>query len=74
MTRTVIFAIVTGLVTLVITFILTNIFYIMWADWRYPETNSMAGMSAFFLGLIVAPICCILSAVAVLFFRGKTLK
>jgi hypothetical protein len=74
MTRTVIYAIVTGLATLAVSFILTSMLYTAWADWRYPQTSSMAGMSAFVVALIVAPVCCILSAVAVLFSRRKTLE
>jgi hypothetical protein len=71
--RTVIYAILAGFATLVVTFILTNVLYIEWADWRYPETNSMAGMSAFVLGIIVAPVCAVVSFALVLVVRRKTL-
>ncbi|MBB5339946.1 tetrahydromethanopterin S-methyltransferase subunit E [Edaphobacter lichenicola] len=36
------------------TFVIFNIAYLRWAVWRYPQHNSMAGMTAFLYGLPVA--------------------
>ena len=51
-----IYAVLAGLVALLVSFVLTNILYIAWAVRRYPGTNSMAGLSAIELAFIVAPI------------------
>ena len=51
-----------GALTFVLSFVVTNAVYIEWAVRTYPQANSMAGCSAFVLGLEVAPIC---TAVAV---------
>ncbi len=50
-------AVLVGIATFLVAFIITNVVYIKWAVWRYPKANSMAGMSAFMLGLEVAPVC-----------------
>lgn len=71
--RTVIYAILAGFATLVVTFILTNVLYIEWTDWRYPQINSKAGMSASVLGIIVAPVCAVVSSALVLVVRRRTL-
>ncbi len=73
MTKTVIYALLAGIATLIITFILTNVVYLAWADWRYPETNSMAGLGAVMLSLVVAPICALISIALAVFFRRRTL-
>jgi uncharacterized oligopeptide transporter (OPT) family protein len=69
--RHVILAIVVPFATLVISFILTNVAYMLWADWRYPQTSSMAGLSAFVLGLWVAPICALISGIIVMRWISK---
>ena len=65
------FAVLVVIATFVISFVLTNILYIEWAVWRYPDTNSMAGLSAFVLGLMVAPICALIAGGLVLWLRKK---
>ena len=45
----------------VVSFLATNVAYLKWAVWRYPKANSMAGMSAFMLGLEIAPVCALIS-------------
>jgi len=62
-------AILVGIATFLVVFIITNIAYIKWAVWRYPEANSMAGLSAFVLGLEIAPVCAL---VAFLLYLGFT--
>jgi hypothetical protein len=49
-----ILAIIVTFATLVISFILTNVAYMLWASWRY-QNSSMAGIAGFFLGLWIAP-------------------
>lgn len=64
-------AVLVAIATLVISFFLTNVLYIQWAVWRYPEANSMAGMSAFVLGLMVAPIWAMIAGGLVLWWPRK---
>jgi hypothetical protein len=45
----------------ILSFVAFNFIYIEWAVWRYPQTNSMAGMTAFFLGFPVGAVVAILS-------------
>jgi hypothetical protein len=56
-----ILAIIITFATLVISFILTVIAIGLWADWRNPQTSSMAGLSGALLGLWVAPICALIA-------------
>jgi uncharacterized membrane protein len=64
-------ALLIGIVTLIVSFVLTNVAYIKWAVWRYPQHNSMAGLSAFMLGLVVAPACALLSVGLFLFMSKR---
>ena len=54
-------AVLVGIATFLVAFIITNIAYIKWAVWRYPKANSMAGLSAFVLGLEIAPVCALVA-------------
>jgi hypothetical protein len=51
---------------LVVSFILTNVAYTLWEDWLNPASGSMAAMGGVFLGLIVAPVCALVTAGLVL--------
>ncbi len=46
-------ALVESILAFLISFIVFNICFIFWAEWRYPHNNSMAGLSAFIYGLPV---------------------
>lgn len=59
--KRIIWALIAGAVMLVTSFIITNMAYLAWADWRYPGTSSMAGMSSVVLALIVAPVCALVT-------------
>ena len=59
-------AVLVALAALVLSFFLTNYLYVEWAVWRYPETNSMAGMGGLVLSLVVAPIFALAAGVLVL--------
>jgi uncharacterized oligopeptide transporter (OPT) family protein len=67
----VIYALLTGAGTLVVSFVITNVAYMAWAEWRYPQTSSMAGISAFVFGLMVAPICALIAFGLVLYWTGR---
>lgn len=54
-------AVLVGVATFLLTFIVTNIAYIKWAVLRYPKANSMVGLSAFVLGLEIAPVCALVA-------------
>ena len=58
------------LATLVISFILTNVAYMLWLDWTSSGPTSMAGLSAFVLGLWVAPICALIAGISVASWSG----
>jgi hypothetical protein len=74
MVRTAIYGFLVGIATLIVTFILTNVLYAVWLGWRYPgEPNSTAGLGAFVLGMLVAPICTVISVSLFVFFRRRTL-
>jgi hypothetical protein len=55
----------------IISFIAFNFVYIEWAVWRYPQTNSMAGMTAFFLGIPVGTIFAIISYAIAFYWIGR---
>ena len=60
-----------GTVTLVISFVLTFSLYIGWAVWRYPRTNSMAGLPAVAPAVVVAPVAAFGSSGLFLFWTGR---
>jgi hypothetical protein len=60
------YAVLAGLATLLASFVLTIVLYILWADWRYPGANSMAGLSAMVLAFEVAPISALVVGAIVL--------
>jgi hypothetical protein len=47
---------------LVVSFILTNVVYTLCADWLNPGGGSMAAMGGVVLGLVVAPVCALVTA------------
>jgi uncharacterized oligopeptide transporter (OPT) family protein len=51
---------------LVVSFILTNVAYSLWADWLHLDSGAMAAMGAVILGLMVAPVCALVTAGLVL--------
>jgi TRAP-type C4-dicarboxylate transport system permease small subunit len=59
-------AIIVPLATLIISFILTFFGYLLWISWSFSRSSSMAGISAFVLGLYVAPVCALISVVVVI--------
>jgi len=64
-----------ALVAFIISFIAFSFLYIEWAVWRYPQTNSMAGMAAFFLGIPIGVVFAVISfALAFHWRRRKTPK
>jgi uncharacterized membrane protein len=67
--RTWIHALLTGAATLVVAFVLTNVVYMEWASWRYPQTSPMSGMCAFVLAIFVAPLCALIGVIFVFIFR-----
>jgi hypothetical protein len=50
-------AFLVGVSTYVISFILTFAGYLAWEEWRYPGNNAQGDMSAFFLAVLISPIC-----------------
>jgi hypothetical protein len=55
-----------GVAMLVVSFILTNVAYSLWENWLDPGGGSMAAMGGVILGLVVAPICALVTAGLVL--------
>lgn len=60
-----------GAVMLLVSFALTNLAYMRWAEWRHPDNSSMAGMGAAVLGLMVAPVCALATAALVLSWPNR---
>ena len=61
---------------LVVSFILTNVAYSLCADWLHLDTGAMAAMGGVILGLVIAPVCALVTAWLVLAWpdrkrRGK---
>ncbi|WP_353069642.1 hypothetical protein RBB75_04165 [Tunturibacter empetritectus] len=54
-------------------FFVFNFAFIRWAVWRYPQHNSMAGLTAFVYGLPVAADCAIFGF-AIAFRRASRVK
>lgn len=55
--KAIIWSLLSGSAMLIVSFVMTNMAYMWWANWRHPDNSSMAGMGAFVLGLLVAPVC-----------------
>jgi uncharacterized oligopeptide transporter (OPT) family protein len=55
-------SLLSGAVMLLVSFALANFTYVKWAEWRHPDNSSMAGMGASVLGLMVAPVCALITA------------
>jgi uncharacterized membrane protein len=58
-------ALVGSIVAFMISFIVFNICFGFWAEWRYPHNNSMAGLSAFIYGLPVGGFAALLVFIVV---------
>ena len=55
----------------IVSFVIFNVAYIKWAVWRYPQANSMAGLSAFIGGLEVGAIVAVLCFGVVYYWMGR---
>jgi hypothetical protein len=67
-------SLLSGVLMLLVSFALTNLAYIRWAEWRHPDNSSMAGMGAAVLGLMVAPVCALVTAGLVLSWPNRKKK
>ncbi len=51
---------------LIVSFVLTNVAYSLCEDWFNPGSGSMAAFGGVVLGLVVAPVCALVTAGLVL--------
>ena len=59
-------ALASGVAVLVVSFILVNAAYSLCADWLHLDSGAMAAMGGAILGLVVAPVCALVTAWLVL--------
>lgn len=52
-------------------FVIFNIAFDLWAVWRYPHNNSMAGLSGFFLGLPVGVVFSVIGFIVAYYRSGR---
>jgi hypothetical protein len=60
-----------ALVCFILSFIVFNFAYMVWAVWRYPQANSMAGLTAFMYAIPVGGIFAILSFAVAFYWIGR---
>jgi hypothetical protein len=58
----------------IVSFVVFNVAYIKWAVWRYPQANSMAGLSAFIGGFEVGAIVAVLCFGVVYYWLGRRIS
>lgn len=64
-------ALASGAAILVVSFILTNFAYSLCERWLNPDSGAMAAMGGVILGLVVAPVCALVTAGLVLWWPDR---
>ena len=69
--RRLVLSLLIAVAAFIISFIVFNFVYIEWAVWRYPQANSMAGMTAFFLGIPIGAAFAIIIFAITYYWKGR---
>ena len=70
--RRILSSLAAGAVVLVVSFVLTNVVYMLCVDWINPGSGSMAAMGGLVLGLMVGFVCALVTVVVVLRWPDRT--
>lgn len=55
-------ALLVGVSTFIIGFVVTFALYLGWLEWKYPGNNAQGDMGAFVLAMSIAPVCALICA------------